>query len=270
MAVSDPNKFASVGNVKALFDSGEGFVNTTNYADGSVTLPKLAQGVVDDITKPKPGKDIGAYSWQDLIEMANDPDIDLSELEYLIGQSRNISITGYGTFAFQLIGIGHDSLASGGTSKLLTFQSIDVVCDRNMNSSNTASGGWASSAMRTFMNGELLSKFPQSVQDVIAEVKKPYCATRNGATQYSNDKLFIASEMEVFGTSENGNDGTQYEYWSANNTNNARIKRMNGSAWSWWMRSVYNNGRFSYVNGEGNANVAYAGGSYGCVPCFCI
>lgn len=30
MAVSDPNKFASVGNVKALFETGEGFVHSAN------------------------------------------------------------------------------------------------------------------------------------------------------------------------------------------------------------------------------------------------
>ena len=270
MAVSDPNKFASVGNVKALFDSGEGFVSTANYADGSVTLPKLAQDVVDGITKPKPGKDIGSYTWQELSQLANDQDIELSDLDYLIGQSRNIPITGYGTFAFQLIGIGHGSLASGGTSKLLTFQSIDIVCKHNMNSSNTTSGGWASSAMRTFMNGELLSKFPQYVQDVIVEVKKPYCATANGAVQHSNDKLFIASEMEIFGESDYGNDGTQYEYWSINNTNSARIKKLDGYEKPWWMRSVLDYELFRCVSTSGGYTSANANLTHGCVPCFCI
>ena len=138
-------------------------IGTEHLKDKSVTQAKLGDDVasyIQNVVKPQPGKDIGAYSWQELIEMANDTDIELSDLDYLIGQSRNISITGYGTFAFQLIGIGHDSLASGGTSKLLTFQSIDIVCNHNMNSSSTTSGGWASSAMRTFMNGDLLSKFP--------------------------------------------------------------------------------------------------------------
>ena len=228
------------------------------------------QHVVSMATSPKPGKELEAYSWQELIEMANDPDIELSDLDYLIGQHRNISITGYGEFAFQLIGIGHDTLASGGTSKLLTFQSVDIVCNHDMNSSSTTSGGWASSAMRTFMNGDLLSKFPQYVQDVIVEVKKPYCATANGATQYSNDKLFIASEKEIFGTSSYGNDGTQYEYWSINNTNNARIKNLNGSAQYWWMRSVNDSTYFRFVYTDGSASYHYASYSYGCVPCFCI
>ena len=248
-------------------------IGTDHLKDKSVTQAKLGDDVasfIQNFVKPQPGKDIGAYSWQELIEMANDQDIELSDLDYLIGQSRNISITGYGTFAFQLIGIGHDSLASGGTSKLLTFQSIDIVCNHNMNSSNTTSGGWASSAMRTFMNGDLLSKFPQYVQDVIVEVKKPYCATANGATQYSNDKLFIASEKEIFGTSSYGNDGTQYEYWSINNTNNARIKNLNGSAQYWWMRSVYDSTVFRHVDTGGRAGNNSASYSIGCVPCFCI
>ena len=251
----------------------DGGVGTEHLKDKSVTQAKLGDDVasfIQNVVKSQPGKDIGVYSWQELIEMANDQDIELSDLDYLIGQSRNISITGYGTFAFQLIGIGHDSLASGGTSKLLTFQSIDIVCNHNMNSSNTTSGGWASSAMRTFMNGELLSKFPQYVQDVIVEVKKPYCATANGSTQYSNDKLFIASEKEIFGTSSYGNDGTQYEYWSINNTNNARIKKLNGSAQDWWMRSVHDSTSFRRVGTAGSADGGGAGVARGCVPCFCI
>ena len=247
-------------------------IGTEHLKDKSVTQAKLGDDVasyIQSLIKPKPGKDIGAYSWQELIEMANDPDIELSDLDYLIGQARDIPITGYGTFAFQLIGIGHDELWSG-SAKTLTFQSVDIVCNHNMNSSNTTSGGWASSAMRTFMNGELLSKFPQYVQDVIVEVKKPYCATANGATQYSNDKLFIASEKEIFGTSSYGNDGTQYEYWSINNTNNARIKNLNGSAQYWWMRSVYDSTYFRSVRTDGRARNNNASDTYGCVPCFCI
>ena len=251
-----------------------GGIGTAQLADGAVTKAKLGDDVasfIQNVVKPQPGKDIGAYSWQELIEMANDQDIELSDLDYLIGQSRDIKIDNYGTFAFQLIGIGHDSLASGGTSKLLTFQSVAIVCNRNMNSSNTTSGGWAGSAMRTFMNGQLLPKFPQYVRDVIVEVKKPYCATANGATQYSNDKLFIASEKEIFGTSSYGNDGNQYEYWSTHNTNNARIKKLNGSAKYWWMRSVYDSAGFRGVGTDGSAGYGSgASNSNGCVPCFCI
>ena len=39
MAVSDPNKFASVGNVKALFDSGEGFVHEANIDPSYALVP---------------------------------------------------------------------------------------------------------------------------------------------------------------------------------------------------------------------------------------
>ena len=247
-------------------------IGTEHLKDKSVTQAKLGDDVasyIQNVIKPQPGKDIGAYSWQELIQMANDPDVELSALEYLIGQSRNISITGYGTFAFQLIGIGHDTPTSG-SQNLLTFQSADIVCNHNMNSSNTTSGGWANCAMRTFLNGDLLTKLPQYVQDVIVEVRKPYCATANGATQYVNDKLFIASEKEIFGTSSYGNDGTQYEYWSINNTDGARIKRLNGTAQYWWMRSVHDSAYFRVIGTGGSAGYNYASIDYGCVPCFCI
>lgn len=247
-------------------------IGTEHLKDKSVTQAKLGDDVasyIQNIVKPRPGKDIGAYSWQELIEMANDDDIDMADLDYLIGQSRDISITGYGTFAFQLIGIGHDELSSG-SANTLTFQSVDIVCSSQMNASHTTSGGWASSSMRTFMNDDLLSKFPQLVQDIIKEVKKPYCATANGATQYSNDKLFIASGTEVLGTTTYGVEGTQYEYWSINSADSARIKLTNGAKYYWWLRSVYDSTNFRVVNTEGKAGNLGAGNSYGCVPCFCI
>lgn len=247
-------------------------VTTGKIADGAVTVAKLGDDVtryIQNVAKPKPGKNIVAYSWQELTEMANDPDIELSDLDYLIGQSRNVSIMGYGTFAFQLIGIGHDELSSG-SANTLTFQSVDIVKMHKMNSSDTTSGGWASSAMRTFMNGELLSKFPQYVQDVIVEVKKPYCATANGSTQYSNDKLFIASEKEILGTSSYGNDGTQYEYWSINNTKKDHIKKLNGTGQSWWMRSVHDSQNFRCFISDGSVLYSTASTTHGCVPCFCI
>ena len=43
--------------------------------DKSVTQAKLGDDVasyIQNVVKPQPGKDIGAYSWQELIEMAND------------------------------------------------------------------------------------------------------------------------------------------------------------------------------------------------------
>lgn len=252
---------------------GELGIDTTRLKNKSVTLAKLADDVIEfikDVVKPLPGRELGAYSWQELIEMANSDEIHLSELQYLIGQTVDIAVTGYGTFKFQLIGLGHDKLASGGSDNLYTFQSVDVVCAHSMKDSNMTTGGWASSDMRTFLNGDMLSKMPSDLQSVIKQVKKPYCASQGSPAQNSNDKMFIASEMEVFGTSSYGNDGTRYEYWSTHNSNSDRIKKQNNNPQVWWLRSVYGAQYYRRVGNDGTAGYGDAAYEYGCVPCFCI
>ena len=59
MAVSDPNKFASVGNVKALFDSGEGFVHSANI-DPDYSLVPLTGTVGQVLTRTE-----GGVGWGD-------------------------------------------------------------------------------------------------------------------------------------------------------------------------------------------------------------
>ena len=85
------------------------------------------------------------------------------------------------------------------------------------------------------------------------------------------DKLFLLSEIEIFGSvsySKSG-EGTQYDYYKAGNS---KVKKYSGSADRWWERSPYgsNSTRFCYVNSNGDANGNTASSAYGVAFGFCF
>ena len=91
------------------------------------------------------------------------------------------------------------------------------------------------------------------------------------ALETTSDKLFLLSEIEIFGATQYSyaGEGKQYEYYSAGNST---IKKVNGSAYYWWERSPYsgNTGNFCFVNSTGGANYGNASGSYGVSFGFCV
>lgn len=261
-----------LGGTSKLLRVKNGGLQTVHYADGSVTYAKLADDVEQAILKPKVGKDIAAYSWDELIEMANDPTM-VNEIGYLIGQARSIKITGYGLVDFQLVGIRHHDLASGGKSAM-TFMTVLAVDNHKMNSNNTTSGGWANCAMRSWLNSTVYGAFPEYMKDYIKQVKVPYCETSGGTVKTCNDNLFLASSIELTGLStQGGNDGEQLAYWAQNNNADARKKTLitGGDAVLWWLRSVGSSSYFWHVYTDGDLNGnGYASYSLGVVLCFCI
>lgn len=261
-----------LGDTSKLLRVRNGGLQTVHYADGSVTYAKLADDVEQAISKPKVGKDIAAYSWDELVEMANDSTM-VNEIGYLIGQARPINIAGYGSVDFQLVGIKHHDLASGGKSAM-TFMTVLAVDKHHMNSANTTSGGWANCAMRSWLNSTVYNAFPEYMKDYIKQVKVPYCETSGGTVKTCNDNLFLASSIELTGLStQGGNDGEQLAYWAQNNNADARKKTLitGGDAVTWWLRSVDSSSFFwSVYTGGDLYGGDGAGNSYGVVLCFCI
>ena len=159
-------------------------------------------------------------------------------------------------YQIDIIGKNHDTYASGGKAPL-TFQLHDCYADtKAMNSSNTNSGGWTSCAMRSTHLPAILALMPTEVRSGIREVNKLTSAGSQSSTiNTTADKLFLLSEVEIFGSTSHSaaGEGTQYDYYKAGNS---KVKNRNGSAASWWERSPYASysTRFCLVNGNGGAN----------------
>lgn len=206
-------------------------------------------------------------SWEAIIAACQRGNIPAS---WAVGDSKTMTIGGT-DYQIDIIGKNHDTYTAGGTAPL-TFQMHDCYGTKYvMNTYHSNNGGWTSCAMRSTHLPAILALMPSEVQAGIKEVNKLTSAGSQGSTiNTTADKLFLLSEIEIFGSvsySKSG-EGTQYDYYKAGNS---KVKKFNGSAHSWWERSPDDsNIAFCYVNSNGSAAYSSAGVKYGVAFGFCF
>ena len=208
---------------------------------------------------------------------------------FIIGFNHNSSVEGSGRIHFQLA----KTALSGGTD--IAFcdssygSSVSSTGYFSMNSSNTNSGGWASSQMRTNICGTSLSSYsgtiiaviPAALRAVLKSVTKYTNNTGNStaasAVTATTDYFFLLSEYEVFGscTYANTNEASkqkQYDYYSAGNSKIKYNHSSTSTAVRWWLRSprASNSSGFVGVYTDGTVSGSYAGYSRGFAPGFCV
>lgn len=208
---------------------------------------------------------------------------------FIIGFNHNSSVEGSGRIHFQL---GKTAL-SGGTDVALCDSkynsSVSATGYFSMNSSNTNSGGWSSSQMRTNICGTSLSSYsgtiiaviPAALRAVLKSVTKYTNNTGNStaasAVTATTDYFFLLSEYEVFGscTYANTNEASkqkQYDYYSAGNSKIKYNHSSTSTAVIWWLRSPYASYSYTFVCVLTDGTVSYISAYYsrGFAPGFCV
>ena len=191
---------------------------------------------------------------------------------WLVGNSKIMLINGT-EYQIDIIGKWHDDYADGSGKAPLTFQLHDCYADRNMmNGGNTNRGGWTNCDMRQTHLPAILALMPTEVQNGIQEVNKLTSeGYRSTTISTTADKLFLLSEIEIFGniTYSASGEGTQYAYYKAGNS---KVKNYNGSANLWWQRSPYigNYTNFCAVSNSGLADYISANDVYCISFAFCF
>ena len=192
--------------------------------------------------------------------------VDYDDIHCKIDVGNQVTIALNGTnYAFDVIGFNHDTLtdanAYGSTTATgkagITFQMHDLFkTNYQMNSTNTNSGGWKSSAMRTSTMATMKGYMPAAWQTAIKPVNK-VSGTGGGSssgTETVSDSCFLLAEIEVFGstTYSVSGGGTQYAYYKAGNS---KVKNNVDYAYHWWERSPYfgNGNSFCFVSLSGTA-----------------
>ncbi|MCI9087408.1 MAG: Ig domain-containing protein, partial [Clostridia bacterium] len=196
----------------------------------------------------------------------------------------------------RVLGFKHDDLVNTGiyggshTKASISFEFLDFMTgstQKNMNSSHTNSGGWGSTAMRTFLNGTD-GKEKLSNKAYIKQVKKRYIATYNSASSVTtcNDYLWLLAASEIVNSGYQSGyyayaittEGGQYKYYqgisaSWNSLSSERTKKTGGSAYGWWLRSPYYSSGNDFCNVNASGSVGHhnsAGYSSAVAPGFCI
>lgn len=229
----------------------------------------LIGGAGYDITVAPPYDSVFANNtWNQIIEACHNnavPDT------WNVADQKPMTINGV-DYQIDIIGKNHDTYAAGGKAPL-TFQMHDCYADmKAMNGSNTNSGGWTRCAMRSTHLPAILALMPTEVQNGIREVNKLTSAGSQISTiNTTADKLFLLSEVEIFGStySSAAGEGTQYDYYKAGNS---KIKKRNGSEANWWERSPNASGSaiFCLANSGGSASSYLASYAFDVAFGFCF
>ena len=206
--------------------------------------------------------------------------------------SDGLTLSNYSAWVY-IIGFNHNAEREGNG---ITFQGFKVtkngtpVCLTdsaykstktsgtwfNMNNSQSNTGGWQDSRMRTVVIPLIKSSLPADLQAVI-KTSTIYTATGKGniACTASDDDVFLLGEYEVFGTismatSQEPNYLKQYAYYSAGNSRVKYRHNSTDSAAGWWLRSPNASSQyaFCYVDNSGSANIVSTNNSRGVSPCF--
>ena len=162
-----------------------------------------------------------------------------------------------------------------------------------MNTSNTNSGGWGSSQMRSKVLGSASSPTSPTANTLMAALPSDLRAVMKSCTKYTDNKggsntasnvssttdyLFLLSEYEVHGTrnyanSAEQNSQAQYDYFKAGNSKVANKHSATGTAAVWWLRSptyFTSYSSFCAVSSSGSLACYYANYAYGVVPGFVV
>ena len=198
-----------------------------------------------------------------------------------VGDKVTLSLNGT-NYAFDVIGFNHDTLtdttaygASTETGKAgMTLQMHGLFSTTyKMNSSNTNSGGWKNSAMRTSTMATMKGYLPAAWRTAIKPVNK-VSGTGGGSssgTETVSDSCFLLAEIEIFGstTYSVSGEGTQYAYYKAGNS---KVKEnVGGSANYWWERSPCSGQNvFCRVSSSGGADFYRADYRGGVAFGFCV
>lgn len=255
-------------------------ITVTAKATGSATITvKVAAGTNHNAPANKTvsvavqmyNPTLAANSWAQIAEASA---AGKASTLWKVGDTKDIVVNGE-TLTLAIMGFNHDDLQAGGKAGI-TFGMKNLMKDtRQMNSSNTNSGGFPGSAMYSWLQNTLLTQLPSDLQSVIKMVNKKTSAGSQSSTINTNAmKLFLFSEQEIFGakTYSTGNEGTQYSYFATAGNRVKYLQNGAGSASLWWERSPYasSSSYFCLVSSGGYAYYYAASFSRGVCFGFCV
>lgn len=190
---------------------------------------------------------------------------------WVVGDSKPMTINNV-SYTIDIIGKNHDPYSDGSGTAPITFQMHDCYYKTYMQAGGTNAGGWVSITMRSARLPEILALMPSEVQTGIKEVNKLTSAGRESSTiNTTADKLFLLSEIEVFGRSSSSfaGEGSQYAYYAAGNS---KVKYCDGTATEWWLRSPFatNDSYYCSVGNSGTSSQSKSSNSCGVAFAFCF
>ncbi len=143
-----------------------------------------------------------------------------------------------------------------------------------MNDRTTNKGGWKDSAMRKWLNEDVLPRLPKELQAMI--VPRTIRQKIDGEEVQTQDKLWLPSFTEMFGTDAAAEwapcdlGDEQFELFDSERS---RVKEVpERGTWWYWLRSPYasNSAYLCLVYSDGSADYGSASRAFGVAFGFCL
>lgn len=204
-------------------------------------------------------------------------EIEISDY-WAVGDIRNISYSG-SLYEFAILDFDHDELTETINAKskaAVTIGMVDVFTQfykQNTSSTPSNSWGWYGDNIRVELNRYGFNSFnSDEFKTIIKSVnKRSDQGSQKGTVGTTSDKLWIPSEIEVFGVIKNSFEGEGYQYAYYKISNN-RIKYYKTFIKKWWLRSSYNSDNISFcvVDENGESSTEYSNELLQISICVCI
>ena len=243
------------------------YVNQENYLGSTkITITsdiELFISCTDGLDFPITSN-ISNVSWDNIRQVCLN---NLASDLWKVGDIKTITSKSGNTYNIRLCDLqdGRYEYADGSGRSKAVFEFVDLYklngeyIDAGIRTSNGNVGGWRDSNIRATIIPQIINDLPDDLVSAISEVKV-LCSIggRNNYNQQvnsSNDKLFLPAEIELF-SEKHYSIGLpesplgQFDYYKANNTNEARIKS-NDIYWERSPESTYDNS-FCIVHSNGS------------------
>jgi hypothetical protein len=235
-------------------------------------------------------KTFNNYSWSEIYNICKQG----KASEYFnVGDTKTINIdalpSAENNTEMQKATIVIADIADDGTSMTLLVTNYSISSPTHvMNETESTSGGWASTSMRTWLNGEYYNALPSGLQEIILENNSSYSESFiSTSVSYCEDKVWLLSTREVFGgedaTTNDGtsthyenlyafNDETQLAYFAIGNDDRIRYTNSDKTSTNtWWLRSTNwgdSDIAFMCVDDSGNSSYPISNNAYAVFPAF--
>lgn len=190
--------------------------------------------------------------------------------DYSLGDTIPYTTTDGDTYHAQIVGFGKDVDADGNTIPVSFITQELWNTKYLMNSTNTNSGGWNASFMRTSTMPACKFRLPEYVTKHIVAAKKYSYDKTTSSEQTTVDEVWIPNYKELGFTSGQESGGASYS--EVFNDNSARIKKLNGTNTYYWTRTASSSstGGFRSVETSGKAGYTGSSNSHGVALGFCL
>ena len=249
-----------------------GYKTTSNefvgFATGSDISWYISHGWLPEIPEGDLPATLELCSWQEISQHAK---ANTLKNYFSVGDSKTLTLSNGDVMVMQIADFNHD-----GNTGSVDFISQDCMTDgKQMNTSNTNSGGWNNCLMRSYLNSTVLGYIPTSCRNyIVSKTLKRSNGSQQTSLVEATDKIWLPTEFEIFGritysASTEAPYQSQYPVFPAKGYIK-HYKNASGAVCSWWESSPYvgDSTSFCAVYTSGAAAHSHTSTSHGVPLCF--